>query len=316
MIRLIHITLFLLVATLSVSAQSVVKTSLSTDSIGIGEQAQLTIEVVYPLKDTDSLVWPNYVDTLTSTIEILSRTKVDTVLADVDSAEDYFKQVTTWTVTCFEEGFHPIPPLVFGFGEERIESDALLLSVGQPEITEGQEFKDIKGIQSIKYGLMDFLKEYGWYILLTIALLGLIIFGAIKVMNRPAKEIVEEKKIIPLEPAHIIAVRELKRLKEEGVWQRGNVKGYYSRLTMILRTYIEHQFKTQALEETTDQIIRDLKAMDLDSMLVSKFGTMLRLADLAKFAKAKPSANDNENSMLVAEQFVKETTSIQQEQGE
>ncbi|MGK0279834.1 MAG: hypothetical protein ACI9RU_002614 [Litorivivens sp.] len=313
MIRLIHITIFCFATVLSLSAQTTVKIALSTDSIAIGEQAQLSIEVVYPLKDAALLTWPNYVDTLTSSIEILSRSKVDTLLADVDSAEDYFKQVTTWTVTCFEDGFHPIPPMAFGLGEDPIESNALLLSVGQPLLGEDQEFKDIKGIQEIKYDLMDFLKEYGWYILLALVALGLIIFGAIKIKNRPTKEIVKEKNVVPLEPAHIIAVRELAKLKEDAVWQRGNVKGYYSRLTTILRTYIEHQFKTQALEETTDQIIRDLKALDVDQMQVSKFGAMLRLADLAKFAKAKPSANDNENSMLIAEEFLRETTTLDQE---
>ncbi len=311
MLRFLYIALLCFVG-LQFSGQSEVKIMLSADSIAIGEQTELRIEVLYPLKDAASLVWPTYKDTVTSTIEIISRSAVDTLLADVDSAEDYFKQVTTWTITCFEEGFYPIPPMRFQLGEQFLESNALLLSVGQPEILEDQAFKDIKEIRDIDYGFSDFLKEYGWYLLLGALAIGLIIFVIVKIKRRPKKDApaVEEVKII--EPAHVIALRELAELKQDGLWQRGNIKGYYSRLTTILRTYIELRFKTQALEETTDQIIRDLKALDIDPMVVARFGTMLRLADLAKFAKAKPLADENENSMLIAEQFVKDTMSKQE----
>jgi hypothetical protein len=311
MIRFLYIA-FLCLVGLQFSGQSEVKIILGADSIAIGEQTELSIEVIYPLKDAASLIWPTYKDTLTSTIEILSRSVVDTILADVDSADDYFKQVTTWTITCFEEGFYPIPPMRFKLGEEFIESNALLLSVGQPILLEDQAFKDIKEIRDINYGFSDFLREFGWHLLLVLLAIGLIIFVIVKIKRRPKKDasMVEEIKV--LEPAHIIALRELAELKQDSLWQRGNIKGYYSRLTTILRTYIELRFKTQALEETTDQIIRDLKALDLDPLIVARFGTMLRLADLAKFAKAKPLANDNENSMLIAEQFVKDTMSTQE----
>jgi len=49
---------------------------------------------------------------------------------------------------------------------------------------------------------------------------------------------------VPLEPAHVIAFRELEKLKNEELWQKGEIKRYYTILTDILRQYLGKQIQS------------------------------------------------------------------------
>ena len=51
---------------------------------------------------------------------------------------------------------------------------------------------------------------------------------------------------------------ELEILKEEQLWQKGEVKIYYTRLTEILRKYLENRFRVYSLELTTDETLEAL----------------------------------------------------------
>ncbi|MCB0760927.1 MAG: hypothetical protein KDC12_05340 [Flavobacteriales bacterium] len=281
---------------------------LSEDSIAIGEQITVQLSVTYPAS-TGSVVWPQLGDTLTREIEILEAGKIDTVLAQVDVAGDYFTQTQSLTVTSFESGYFVIRPLVFRVDSGEVLTPAALLTVSEPQIGDEQEFKDIKDIRDIRYGLTDFLKQYGLWIVLGLAAIAIAVWLIKRVKSRknmhPEAEVQQAPKIV--EPAHVIAERELKQLKADAVWQSGNYKGYYSRLTDIFRRYLENRFRVQAMEETSAQIMSDLRSLGLEQLLVNRAGEMLRLADLAKFAKSRPTPEDNENAMRAVEDFVRQT---------
>ena len=112
----------------------------------------------------------------------------------------------------------------------------------------------------------------------------------------------------PLEPAHVIAFRELDRLKEEKIWNRGMVKEYYTRLTEITRKYIERQFDIPAMESTTEEILDAFKRANLDDNLLNEMlKELLELADLVKFAKEDPLPVDNQTNLNNAYIFVQKT---------
>ena len=60
------------------------------------------------------------------------------------------------------------------------------------------------------------------------------------------------------------------------------------------------------LELTTDEIISKLKNRINNDQLTS-INILLKRADLAKFAKSKPSNKENLDSMKLAKHFVSET---------
>ena len=57
-------------------------------------------------------------------------------------------------------------------------------------------------------------------------------------------------------------MKEIERIKNEKVWQKGQPKAYYTELTDTLRTYIKDRFGFNALEMTSSEIIDKLLEMN------------------------------------------------------
>jgi hypothetical protein len=111
----------------------------------------------------------------------------------------------------------------------------------------------------------------------------------------------KEKPILPIvqkviHPPHIIAERLLKELKIKQLWEKGQIKEYYSELSHILRGYLEDAYKIPALESTTDELMSILSSdkmsafqgLNKSDFLLEKIQDLLQTADLAKFAKVIP----------------------------
>ena len=114
-------------------------------------------------------------------------------------------------------------------------------------------------------------------------------------------------KPAPPLPPHEIALRDLKHLHSERLWQEGKHKLYYSGLTDILRAYLAGQFGVGALEMTSDEIIEAVRSVDLPQKQAMDLTELLRDADLVKFAKAMPEAEENERAYSKAWEFVQQT---------
>ena len=97
--------------------------------------------------------------------------------------------------------------------------------------------------------------------------------------------------VLPLRPAHEVALAELRRLESLRLPFEGRFKEHYVRLSEILRHYLEesHQFGIAALEETTDEIVRELDAKHYKPLVLKSVSGLCEEADLVKFAKHEPS---------------------------
>jgi UDP-glucose 4-epimerase len=127
------------------------------------------------------------------------------------------------------------------------------------------------------------------------------------------------KKVVNLQvkpkivvPPHIEALELLQQLRDEKLWQNGFEKEYHIRVSDIIRNYIERRFGLTALEQTTDEIMRHTRSIDLiDENLRFKLKQILSLSDMVKFAKELPLPNENEQSMENAILFVNSTVKIE-----
>ncbi len=117
-------------------------------------------------------------------------------------------------------------------------------------------------------------------------------------------EVVKPKEIIP---AHIVALKQLATLRSEELWQQGEVKKYYIRISDILREYLEERHSIMALEETTDEILLELSRLNVKPEEIQRLKKILQTSDQVKFAKAHPVAADNENIITLAELFIDNT---------
>jgi len=298
--KFIYIFVALLLPNFALLGQNVaVKAVLDTNFLMIGEQTQLHFITTYQDKNTQ-ILFPQVNDTIIKEIEVLSKSPIDTSIAD---ANGLFSQSQSILITSFDSGYYVVPPFYFIINGDTVESDPLLLEVQNMEVDTANAIFDIKQPLSEPFSIKDWLKDnWVWLAAILAALIG--IFFLVRYLRRE-KPVVEEK-IIPKIPVHEIALGKLRQLNEQQLWQNGKIKAYHSEISEILREYIEERYQVNALEETTSEIMHGLRLHQIPEELKLKLSQTLTLADLVKFAKEQPLANENENSLTNAIEFVED----------
>lgn len=301
------IFLFFLLSLVSsaVIAQRIKATaSLDSANILLGDQVKLFLEINHPKKV--EITFPQVPDTIRGNIEVLQQSEIDTFEMD---DETFQKQIQSYLITCFDSGSHRIPPFWFKINMDgridSIPSNGVTLNVQTIPIDTTRGPTDIK----MPYDAPVTLKEVIPYIL-GIILIGAILFFILysikrKKQNKPIFTLPKK----PKEPAHVIALRELDRIKDEKLWQQGKIKPFYSDVTETLRTYIEDRYDIPAMEKTSDETLdsfrfrRDL----LKEKTFENLSRILKLADLVKFAKYTPLPDDNNMTLVDAYFFINDT---------
>lgn len=115
----------------------------------------------------------------------------------------------------------------------------------------------------------------------------------------------------PLLPPHVEANKALVELHHRKLWQNDKHNLYYTLLTNILRRYISRRWDIRAMEFTTEEIVEASRTLDMPRESRSNLITILRTADMAKFAKAKPDDELNEECYTMAYYFVENTKPIE-----
>jgi hypothetical protein len=280
-----------------------VNAKLDTTRILIGDQVNLwlLLEHSQGLK----VEFPTTGDSIAGKIEVLSASKPDTI----GKMNRIWKIRQRLVVTSFDTGFYVIPPFTFRFNNnlDSIQTHALPLEVlGMPvDTTKG--ITDIKLPYEIKVTFLEILP----YIIVGLLLLTIIILYIRRLRKKKQLPDVIEKTAPPLIPAHLIALEQLDELVREKLWQQGKIKLYYSRLTDIIRQYIELRFGVPAMEETTEDIVRDFtREGHIKESIRKDLKALLELADLVKFAKLHPLAEEHEASQQSAYDFVLRTKPV------
>ncbi len=301
----------LMTCTFSLFAQEVisVKSELSCDSIAIGEQLMYEFSVETGKETVYD--FPVFYDTITEGIEILDLISVDT------SFEEEIKFISAkYLVTSFEKGLNVVPPMTvqysFGLLQDTAYSLPIALTVITPVIDTTLAIKPIKPPVNTP---VSFREALPWVLiglgtLIVLAAITWLIWFLIKRKKNP--ELFKQK---PREPAHIIALRDLDKLKKDKLMESKQAKKYYSRLTEIIRRYISDQYGVQAMERTSAQIMDEFKMVNKESVnLNDMLEALLQLADLVKFAKEDPLRKEKEQHLNDAYHFVNETHTFFEEE--
>jgi hypothetical protein len=272
-------------------------------SILIGDQVKLRIEVDQP-KDA-KVHFPVFADTLASKIKVVKVFPPDTV---PKNGNLHIQQDVL--VTSFDSGYHYVAPLVFPFEmgtvKDSIRSAQLYLIVLTVPMGNAKDINDIKPPYNASFTIAEILL----YILIGVGVIILAFVTWFLVKKFRKEPIFTIRK--PVEPAHIVALRELDKLRTEKLWQQNKGKEYYTRLTEIIRVYIEQRYEIIALELTSDEIIQALRnVMVEDINSIDLLRKMFVTADLVKFAKLQTLPDENEINLLNAYQFVNNTKLVE-----
>jgi len=306
--KILYILLFLL-GSFSLSAQNIeVKATIDTNFLLIGEQTQIHLKVQYRLDGKSiAIKFPELKDTIsTKAIEIVYSSAVDTSYPDKNDLS-LVEQTKKITITSFDSGYYEIPYFEFIINNQPYQTGPLQISVQPLAVDTAKAIFDIKEPLDEPFSIIDWLKEnWVWIAIVLVLIIGFIILYKY-LKNRP-EPIVEE--IVPVIPYYIITLENLEKLKEEKLWQAGKVKQHHSRISEILREYLEKRYDVKALEHTTDEIMQSLRFLPIDADLLTKLNQTLVLADMVKFAKEQPLPEENDKCLMNAFDFVNSTKLI------
>lgn len=112
-------------------------------------------------------------------------------------------------------------------------------------------------------------------------------------------------------PPHVEANKALEELHHRKLWQNDKHNLYYTLLTDILRRYISRRWNIRAMEYTTNETMEALRQFDIPNESRLALLSILRTADMAKFAKAKPEDELNEECYTMAYYFVENTKIVE-----
>ena len=250
-----------------------------------------------------------------------------------------------YLLAVMETGDIPIRPTILYFDKNRevpdtlVSEDTLVLSVARymeldttlflkadPAQQQGfsvdseranSMLKD-EGIYTQKHLPFIFaeIRDYAIYGLIALIILSLVVWYIVWYVRNKWQGRGREVKPAPKLPPHVIAIKALEELRNRKLWQNGKHKLYYSTLTEILRLYIEGRWAVGALEMTSHEILKALNNVDIKSDSRSNLMEILFTADMVKFAKALPEAEENEQLFNYAYYFVENTKSVAAEHNE
>lgn len=275
-----------------------------TSRIYLGDQVNFTVTVNQP--SDISLPFPVFRDTIVKNIEILAGPVIDTATLSGKT----IKITGKYLVTSFDSGFYRVDPVFVELkndqGVKRFYSDYSILSVARVRLTPPDTTAKIFDIVKPYSAPVTFAEVLPWILAALVA--AALAWFLVRFLKRFRNVKKETEVPVQVDPAHIIAFRELETLKDQKLWQSGETKKYYTRLTEILRTYLENRFGVTSLElttsETLDALVRTGFKKDDSYNLLKK---VLNGADLVKFAKYKPDPDENEISFQDSWNFVSVT---------
>jgi hypothetical protein len=280
------------------TAQNVEATAkVQDEQVAVGKPFALDLTLKVPYGTM--VEWnPFATDTLSAQLDILKRGDLQRT-ADADSNIIVQQQLTLMT---FDTGYIQVPGLQLS--TLNAFTDPIQVYSSTIAVDTTQAFRPL--MPPIEHPVS--MKEmFPWLLgLLVLVIIGLAVWYYVKHRKPKVDENGEPVKG-PSIPPYDKALGDLESLKEQKLWQAGKLKEYYSSLTDIAREYIEGQFKVNAVEMTTDDILREVRDLHFDETLFGKLKGTMELADLVKFAKYSASALESDNAMTDMTDFVNDS---------
>ena len=212
-------------------------------------------------------------------------------------------------LTAWDSGFYFLPELEIGYvtgGQTRTAKTELLpIRVASVPIPDTLNLAPIRPLLREPARWTDYL-----YIILPLAFIALAALAIWWTLVRKKTEPAVAVPPPPPPPPHVTALQRLRALRSDKSWQRDEVKAYVTELTGTVRDYLEGRYGIPAPERTTGQILRALQTENLSAAQRDHLREMLTVADLIKFAKARPEDAFYETQLDRAEAFVRATTPV------
>lgn len=290
-----------------------VTVTMAEDTTGVtlvmGRTKSLRVTIVQD-KGTHGKLLNTLTDTLSSQVEIYKVLKPDTT--EQNGRQQIVQDII---IQAFDSGMYKLPPMRYVVGADTVLSNTAALKVLPVEVDTTGGITPFKPVMTLPFRFSDllplWLRRYWWLVVLGALMAAVAIYAYFKWWRKGINPFKPEKKLLPPYEEATLALR---MLKNEQLWQNGQEKEYYTRLTDILRRYLDRRFGVNAQEMTTRQILKRLREDNVIGIDRSELQQVLELADYVKFAALRTEAHDCETAFERVQRFVEITRPMQQEE--
>lgn len=293
-----------------ISAAGDVTVTAQADSImlWIGEQTGITVEVT--CDPGQKIEFPDYRDTIMAGLEIIPPIVTDTAYLNNSRRMTVSRK---YIVTSFDSAQYYIPSIKVNVDGEPYGSDAIALLFQTVTMTE-EESNQLFGPKQIMNVSLEFSELAPMLLSIVFALVLFFLISYLISVFRDNKPIIRKIKLEPKVPAHVRAIEDIEKLRADNSAHGSDPKDYYTRLTDIVRQYINERFGFNATEMTSAEIMDHLRER-ADSGELSELANLFQTSDFVKFAKFFPQLNENDRNLIGAMEFV-QGTKIEQDPNE
>ncbi|MCR6720527.1 MAG: BatD family protein [Chitinophagaceae bacterium] len=273
-----YLILFLLVVfcNLHLRAQELTRIQAKADrtAILIGEPITLSLQADIP---ENAPIRFFRIDSLPH-FEVLDRGKIDTTNTGYGTI---LKQQVR--ITSYDSGSWVIPAFAL---QEDVVSDSIAVEVSYTPYNPDQPYHDIKDIIDAKEEEKESMKWW-WYAAgaaFVIILVFYLVFRGKKQAPPPAPVVTRD--------AFAEAKKSLQQLRESKL----DGKTWFTRLVDIFRLYADERKNIHSQQQTSEDLLVQLKATGLSEHEFGQIAQALRLSDFVKFAKYEPTDQDRDQS--------------------
>ncbi|HBF32990.1 TPA: hypothetical protein DDW35_00365 [Candidatus Sumerlaeota bacterium] len=309
--------LFLFVSFAS-AAEPTAELALTPAEIFPGEpiQARLTVRHLAEVR-----VYPFLPPKKMGEFELLGTSKSPETKTTKDGQKE---DVFTFKITCFEVGDHTIPPLEISYSTASDKSTTL------PSIkTAGQHVTIKSAVEALKQknaqpGATPVSDEsllrpvpppmemaldkrpiiIGLSIALAVVLLAILAYFLFKRFKNRLRPAAPPPPPLPPDEEALTALSNLER---EEACAPATVKEFYTTLSEITRRYLGRRYRFDALEMTTEELLREARSIGWDAPLLRTLAEAAAESDSVKFAKMEPGQSSRHAALERARQLVLDT---------
>jgi hypothetical protein len=274
-----------------------VKASVNRKKILIGEPIQLTLEAKVPA-NADINWFPE--DSIPH-FEFIQKGKIDSLTSGDEKS--YRQDIL---VTSFDSGTQVIPGLSLSVNGTAYVTDSTSIEVGFTKFNPEKDYHDIKDIIDPENPDAKYIP----WALAALTLLSAVLVAYYVQKKRKTKEMAVQQAIAALSP-YDEAIRALEELRKQDLPANGQVKLFYTRLNDILRLFILRKLEIASLVKTNNELILQLKSLDISAGQFSQLAQSLRMSDFVKFAKYLPDEKDNEQNFIIIKSSVELLNTIE-----
>ncbi|MGH1335645.1 MAG: hypothetical protein ACRBFS_05910 [Aureispira sp.] len=288
-------------ATIGAQAQVTILADSTTMLIG----DPLGIRIVVNVPSGAQVVFPIISDALVEeeVVEVLEQGERQFTQGKVNDTYEQPLVLTAW-----EPGQQQVPELVFSYKYKNevleLRSLPFVFTAAAPKVTGDSTYvADIKTILAEEPNFWDYLTQIVSHPIVLVLLFLLLGFGAFYAFVSYKKNL---KERLERQTPEQWTLEQLELLEAQNYLTQNKFIAYHTAISLILRTYFHKRFKIEALEQPNSYFLPKLEQHPFlqGSNLQEELSTVLKQADLIKYAKASPLPIANEKAAKVIRDVV------------